>query len=119
VTIVGTGSVTITASQEGNSSYAPAISVPQGFTAYASTALQLASSGNPVLNAGQTSVIHNFVGNPNSTYTIEYKSDLSASTWNTVTVQTGSSGAFSATFTTSGDLVSTWKNRMFFRAKNS
>jgi hypothetical protein len=119
VTIVGTGSVTITASQGGNSSYAPATSVPQGFTAYASTALQLASSGNPVLNAGQTSVTHNFVGNPNSTYTIEYKSDLSALTWNTVTVQTGSSGTFSATFTTSGDLVSTWKNRMFFRAKNS
>jgi hypothetical protein len=119
VTIVGTGPVTITASQVGNSSYDPATSVPQQFVSYASTALQLASSGTPVLNAGQTSVTHNFVGNPNSTYTIEYKSDLSASTWSSVTAQTGANGSFSATFTTSGDLVNTWKNRMFFRAKNS
>jgi hypothetical protein len=119
VTIVGPGPVTITASQAGNSSYTPATSVQQQFVSYASTALQLASSGTPVLNAGQTSVTHNFVGNPNSTYTIEYKSDLSASTWSSVTAQTGANGTFAATFTSSGDYVNAWKNRMFFRAKNS
>jgi len=119
VTIVGSGSVTITASQGGNSSYSPATQVSQGFNTYATTALRVASLGTPVLNAGQTSVIHTFIGNPNATYTIEYKTDLSAATWSTITVQTGVSGTFPATFTSSGDYVNAWKNRMFFRAKNS
>ena len=119
VTIVGSGSVMITASQGGNSSYSPATEVSQGITTYATTALRVASLGTPVLNGGQTSVQHTFIGNPNATYTIEYKTDLSAATWSTITVPTGASGTFSATFTSSGDYVNAWKNRMFFRAKNS
>jgi len=119
VTIVGSGSVVITASQVGNSSYSPATDVSQTITSYATTALRVASLGTPVLNAGQTSVTHTFVGNPNATYTIEYKNDLSAATWTTITAQTGVNGTFTATFTSSGDYVNAWKNRMFFRAKNS
>ena len=119
VTIVGAGSVEIIASQPGNSSYALASDVRQPVTTYASTTLRVASLGTPVLNAGQTSVIHTFVGNPNASYTIEFKNDLSAPTWNTITVPTGASGTFAATFTSSGDYVNAWKNRMFFRAKNS
>jgi len=119
VTIVGAGSFEITASQAGNSSFAPASDARQSVTAYASTALRVASLGTPVLNGGQTSVQHTFIGNPNATYTIEYKTDLSAATWSTITVPTGASGTFSATFTSSGDYVNAWKNRMFFRAKNS
>ena len=119
VTIVGAGFVEITASQAGNPSFAPASDVRQSVTAYASTTLRMASLGTPVLNGGQTSVTHTFVGNPNATYTIEYKNDLSAATWSTITVQTGVSGTFPATFTSSGDYVNAWKNRMFFRAKNS
>ena len=119
VTIVGSGSVVITASQGGDSSYSPATQVSQGINTYATTALRVASLGTPVLSAGQTSVTHTFVGNPNATYTIEYKTDLSAATWSTITVPTGASGAFSATFTSSGDYVNAWKNRMFFRANNS
>ena len=119
VTIVGSGSVVITASQGGDSSYSPATQVSQGINTYATTALRVASLGTPVLSAGQTSVQHTFVGNPNATYTIEYKTDLSAATWSTITVPTGASGTFSATFTSSGDYVNAWKNRMFFRAKNS
>ena len=119
VTIVGVGSAEITASQAGNSSFAPASDARQSVTAYASTALRVASLGTPVLSAGQTSVQHTFIGNPNATYTIEYKTDLSAATWSTITVPTGASGAFSATFTSSGDYVNAWKNRMFFRANNS
>ena len=119
VTIVGVGSAEITASQAGNSSFAPASDARQSVTAYASTALRVASLGTPVLSAGQTSVQHTFIGNPNATYTIEYKTDLSAATWSTITVPTGASGTFSATFTSSGDYVNAWKNRMFFRAKNS
>ena len=119
VTIVGVGSAEITASQAGNSSFAPASDARQSVTAYASTALRVVSLGTPVLSAGQTSVQHTFIGNPNATYTIEYKTDLSAATWSTITVPTGASGTFSATFTSSGDYVNAWKNRMFFRAKNS
>ena len=119
VTIVGSGSVTITASQGGNPSYSPATEVSQGLTTYATTALRVASLGTPILNGGQTSVEHTFIGNPNATYTIEYKTDLSAATWSAITVQTGVSGTFPATFTSSGDYVNAWKNRMFFRAKNS
>ncbi len=118
VTIVGAGPVEITASQAGNSNYALATEV-RPLTAYASTTLRVASLGTPVLNAGQTSVIHNFVGNPNASYTIEFKNELSAATWSTITVQTGVTGTFAATFTSSGDYVNAWKNRMFFRAKNS
>jgi len=119
VTIVGSGSVVITASQSGNSSFAPATDVTQTITSYATTALRVASLGTPVLNAAQTSVTHTFVGNPNATYTIEYKNDLSAANWTAITAQTGANGTFSATFTSSGDYVNAWKNRMFFRAKNS
>jgi len=119
VTIVGSGSVVITASQSGNGSYSAATNVTQSFTAFASTNLRLSAMGTPVLNAGQTSVTHTFVGNPNATYLIEYKTDLSAALWSTITVQTGASGTFPATFTSSGDYVNAWKNRMFFRAKNS
>jgi hypothetical protein len=119
VTIVGSGSVVITASQGGNSSYSPATEVSQGITTYMTTALRVASLGTPILNGGQTSVEHTFIGNPNATYTIEYKTDLTAATWSTITVQTGVSGTFPAIFTSSGDYVNAWKNRMFFRAKNS
>ena len=119
MTIVGVGSAEIAASQAGNSSYSPATGVSQAINTYATTALRVASLGTPVLSAGQTSVEHTFIGNPNATYTIEYKTDLSASTWSTITVQTGASGTFPATFTSSGDYVNAWKNRMFFRAKNS
>jgi hypothetical protein len=119
VTIVGSGSVVITASQVGNSSYSAATDVGQTITSYPTTALRLASLGTPVLSGGQTSVTHTFVGNPNATYTIEYKNDLSAATWTSITAQTGANGTFTATFTSSGDYVNAWKNRMFFRAKNS
>jgi hypothetical protein len=119
VTIVGAGSVEIIASQPGNPSYALATDVRQPVTAYASTTLRMSSLGTPVLNAGQTSVIHTFIGNPNATYTIEYKSDLGVIGWTSITAQTNATGTFTATFTASGDYVNAWKNRMFFRAKNS
>jgi hypothetical protein len=121
VTIVGSGSAVIIASQAGNPSYSPATDVSQGITTYASTELRLVSLGIPILNADQTqtSVSHTFVGNPNATYTIEYKSDLSVIGWTSITAQTNATGAFTATFTASGDYVNAWKNRMFFRAKNS
>jgi hypothetical protein len=121
VTIVGRGSAVITASQAGNPSYSPATDVPQGITTYASTELRMISLGTPVLNADQTqtSVSHTFVGNPDATYTIEYKSDLSVAAWTSITAQTNATGTFTATFTASGDYVNAWKNRMFFRAKNS
>ena len=118
VTIIGPGTVSITASQAGNSSYL-ATSASQSFVAYSSTALQLSALGTPVLTNNVTTVTHTFVGNPNATYTIEYKKDFSDANWATVVSQTGTNGVFNATFNASGDYVNAWKNRMFFRAKNS
>jgi len=120
VTIIAPGTVEIMASQAGNARYAAA-TVTQTFQAYASTTLRLASTpAAPVLTNGVTSVTHTFVGNPNATYLIKCKSDLSVPAWNTntVTVTTGTNGVFAATFTSSGDYVNAWKNRMFFQAKN-
>jgi len=120
VTIVGTGSVTITASQAGDGvTYAAATSVPQTFTTYAKTALSVSSIGVPTYNGTTTTVRHNFVGNPSSKYTLEYTTDLSVTSWPSVSVQTDSSGNCSVDLSTSGDYVNAWKSRMFFRAKNS
>jgi len=121
VTVVGSGSAVITASQAGSPSYSSATDVSQGITTYASTALRLVSLGIPILNSDQTqtSVSHTFVGNPDATYTIEYKHDLSVLGWSSITAQTSATGIFTVTFTSSGDYVNAWKNRMFFRAKNS
>jgi len=120
VTIVGTGSVTITASQAGNGvTFAAATSVPQTFTTYAKTALSVSSIGVPTYNGTTTTVRHNFVGNPSSKYTLEYTTDLSVTSWPSVSVQTDSSGNCAVDLSTSGDYVNAWKSRMFFRAKNS
>jgi hypothetical protein len=122
VTVVGSGTAEIVASQAGNSSFEPAPDVHRTFTAYPSTSLRLITSGVPTLKAnGDTEVTHTFSGNVNSDYTIEYKSDLSANGWspNPVRVQDTGNGTFSATFTATGNYVNAWKNRMFFRAKNS
>lgn len=120
VSIVGTGPVTITASQPGDGvTYAAATSVPQTFTTYAKTALTLSSVGVPSYNGTSTTVTHNFFGNPSSKYTLEYTTDLNASSWPSVSVQTDSAGYCAVPLSTSGDYVSAWKSRMFFRAKNS
>jgi hypothetical protein len=120
VTIVGTGTVTITASQAGDGvTYAAATSVPQTFTTYAKTALALSSVGVPSFDGTSTTVTHNFVGNPSSKYKLEYTTDLSLSSWPSVSVETDSSGNCAVNLSTSGNYVNAWKSRMLFRAKNS
>ena len=120
VTIVGTGPVTITASQAGNGvTYAAATSVPQTFTTYAKTALSVSSIGVPTYNGTTTTVRHSFVGNPSSKYTLEYTTNLNVTPWSSVSVVTDSSGNCAVDLSTSGDFVNAWKSRMFFRAKNS
>jgi hypothetical protein len=84
--------------------------------------LRVSSLGTPSysIQSLKTSVTLSFIGNPNATYTIEFKSDLNATNWSSITVQSNSSGEIrDVVFDAPGDLVSTWKNRMFFRAKNS
>jgi len=120
VTIVGTGPVTITASQAGNGvTHAAATSVPQTFTTYAKTALSVSSIGVPTYNGTTTTVRHSFVGNPSSKYTLEYTTNLNVTPWSSVSVETDSSGNCAVDLSTSGDFVNAWKSRMFFRAKNS
>jgi hypothetical protein len=119
VAIVGTGPVTITASQAGNQLYAAATSVQQTFTAYAKTVLSVSAIGVPTYDGTTTTVRHYFVGNPFSKYTLEYTTDLNVTSWPSVSVQTGDTGNFYVDFLTSGNYVNAWKSRMFFRAKNS
>jgi len=124
-TIKKSGSATITARVAagvvGNVSYSSATS-SNNFECNPSTVLRVSSLGTPSysIQSLKTSVTLSFVGNPNATYTIEFKSDLNATNWSSITVQSNSSGEIrDVVFDAPGDLVSTWKNRMFFRAKNS
>jgi hypothetical protein len=126
VEIKGSGSVTITAKQagglgNGGASFSSA-SLPQTFACYPSTALRISSFGTPAYSnvTDQTSVIHTLTGNPNSLYAIEYKTDLAAASWSTILAPVSTStGSFQVTITASGNLVNTWKNKFFIRARNS
>ncbi|MEO5715386.1 MAG: YDG domain-containing protein [Luteolibacter sp.] len=62
-----------------------------------------------------TSVTVEFAGVPGQTYQIQYSTDMS--TWSDppLSVSTGSTGTFNATFTTPGDHAAAWGS-LFFRA---
>jgi hypothetical protein len=78
--------------------------------------LQLVTKGTASFNGTQTSVTHSFIGVPNQTYQIEFSTNLS--TWSSQgAVSTGTTGSFSVTFTSPGNLASSWNSSMFFRAK--
>lgn len=76
--------------------------------------LKMTSIGTPVFAAGNTTVTHGFLGEPNQSCVIEYSTDLG--TWISAGGFTAdSSGVISAEFTASGDQTTAWK-KMFFRA---
>ena len=67
-------------------------------------------------NGTETSVTIEFAGVPKQTYQIQYSTDLSI--WSTAQeVVTGDTGTFEATFTTSGNRVTSW-TCLFFRTSN-
>lgn len=126
VTIMGSGSATIIAKQAGGVGNGgvtfSSASASRTFTCYPSTALRVSLFGTPAYSdvTGQTSVTHTFVGNPSSLYAIEYKTDLTAANWSPILAPVPTStGSFQVTFTASGNLVNTWKNKFFIRARNS
>lgn len=126
LTIMGSGSATIIAKQAGGVGNGgvtfSSASASRTFTCYPSTALQISSFGTPAYSdvTGQTSATHTFTGNPSSLYTIEYKTDLTAANWSTILAPVSTStGSFQVTITASGNLVNTWKNKFFIRARNS
>lgn len=76
--------------------------------------LKMTSIGTPVFAAGNTTVTHGFLGEPNQSSVIEYSTDLE--TWISAgVISANSSGVISAEFTASGDQTTAWK-KMFFRA---
>jgi hypothetical protein len=78
-------------------------------------ALQITERGVAEFNGSHTVVSHDFIGEPNQTYHIEYTSNLQQ--WiSTGNHPTGVTGSFFATFTQAGNHVSDWNGQMFFRA---
>ena len=81
--------------------------------------LRLLTFGEPVYGGGNTTVTHTFACNANGSYVLEYKSSLSDN-WRSMNVVVSNNSNFSVTFINVGvNTTSDWKNRMFFRAKNS
>jgi len=79
--------------------------------------LQIVKVGTAIFAGGNTTVRHDFIAVPNQTYLIEYATDLNG-TWTSAGNQsTGTTGSFSVTFTTSGDVAADWTAHMFFRAR--
>jgi len=81
--------------------------------------LRMLSIGTPVFTNGNTTITHAFSGNSGASYVFEFKTGLT-NTWQTNAVAVGSSTNFSVTFTNTGvNSTNEWKNKMFFRVKNS
>ena len=81
--------------------------------------LRLLTLGEPVFAGGNTTVVHTFAVNANGSYVLEYKSSL-ADDWKSASVTVSNNSNFSVTFINAGvNTTSDWKNRMFFRVKNS
>ena len=81
--------------------------------------LRLLTLGEPVYASGDTSVTHNFAVNASGSYVLEYKSSFSDD-WKSTSVTVSNYSNFSVTFINSGvNTVTDWKNRMFFRVRNS
>jgi len=81
--------------------------------------LRLLTIGTPVFADGKTTVTHTFAGNSNATYQFEFKSSLTED-WQTHPVVVNAGNNFSVTFTNTGiNSTNEWKNKMFFRVKNS
>ncbi len=81
--------------------------------------LRLLTVGDPTYADGNTTVIHTFAVNSTGVYVLEYKSSIS-DVWKEMSVTVSNSNNFSVTFINSGVNTATdWKNRMFFRVRNS
>jgi YDG domain len=81
--------------------------------------LRLLGLGVPAYAGGNTTVIHTFAVNSTGVYVLGYKSSLS-DVWSEMSVTVSNNNSFSVTFINSGVNTSTeWKNRMFFRVRNS
>jgi hypothetical protein len=81
--------------------------------------LRLLTLGEPVYAGGNTTVTHTFACNANGSYVLEYKSSLSDN-WRSVNVIVSNNNNFSVPFINSGvNTAADWKNRMFFRLRNS
>ncbi len=83
-------------------------------------ALNVVQRGTPTYNAGNdtTSITVNFNSVPNSTFKVQYATSLGGSfiSYTGNPVNSGPTGAFSVTFTASGNQTAAWNSKMFFEA---
>jgi hypothetical protein len=79
--------------------------------------LQIVKVGTATYSAPNTTVTHDFIGVPNQTCLVEYATDMNGAWTSAGNQSTGATGSFSVIFTKSGDFVSEWNTRMFFRAR--
>jgi hypothetical protein len=77
--------------------------------------LRLIRKGTAEFDGTQTLVSHDFIGSPNTTYTVDYSTDLQGWT-STGGHPTGETGSFTVIITKPGDQTSAWNTQMFFRA---
>jgi hypothetical protein len=81
--------------------------------------LKILSVGPVSYQDNKTSVSVTFQGESGRSYVTEYNEGLTSSGWssNGVSVSTGSNGAFTHTFQTTGDHQVAWQRQLFFRAR--
>ncbi|MCX6935897.1 MAG: hypothetical protein NTZ01_06885 [Verrucomicrobia bacterium] len=81
--------------------------------------IRLLSVGTPQFDGLNTSMTHTFSGPSSKTIDVEYSGILATSGWSSKTNVSTGDGAFTTTFSASGDQCAAWAQRMFFRAKYS
>ncbi|MBU6183060.1 MAG: hypothetical protein KGR46_09660 [Verrucomicrobia bacterium] len=78
--------------------------------------LNLVSIGQPSHNGVNTTVVHGFQGDANSTYSIQYMESLESAVWTSAGTYSTGNGTFSVSFSAAGDRRAAWSQKMFFRA---
>jgi hypothetical protein len=80
--------------------------------------LEIVKVGTATFEGGNTTVTHDFIGVPNQTYLLEYKTNLQADWTSAGNRSTGTTGSFPVSFTKVGENVAAdWNRGMFFRAR--
>lgn len=83
-------------------------------------ALKLLSVGSATFNGVETSATYEFYSDPNKIINMEYSNDLSTSLWTPMGQQnTTNDGIFQVVLKKTGNHVSSWNNRMFFRIRTN
>lgn len=86
---------------------------------YGTSPLVLMVVGKPNFNGKETTVTHEFKGQPNQLYKIEYTSNLGGPWESGESHYSTEDGVFYVTFNKAGNKSEEWNKQMFFRLKDS